>query len=111
MRVAIPLFQGRVSPYFGASDEVIIAEMRGGSWKEEVYSLKAQTPMELAWELLGFGVEVVVCGGIQNYCKEWLIQKGIKLVDNQKGAIKPLLRRLLGEENPRKGGGHHGKRL
>ena len=111
MRVAIPLFQGRVSPYFGSSDEVFIAEMQDGSWEEKVYPLKAQTPMELAWELLGFGVEVIVCGGIQNYCKEWLIQKGIKLVDNQRGAIRPLLRGLLGKGNPRKRGGRHGKRL
>ncbi|MFH0788317.1 MAG: NifB/NifX family molybdenum-iron cluster-binding protein [Pseudomonadota bacterium] len=109
MRVAIPLFQGRVSPYFGSSDEVFIAEIQGGSWEEEVYPLKAQTPMELAWELLGFGAEVVICGGIQNYCKKWLLQKGIRIVENQKGEIKTLIRSLLEKRNLKKRGGQHGK--
>lgn len=101
MKIAIPLFQGRVSPYFGSSGEVLIGDLQGSFYQDGVYKLKAQTPMELAQGLLGLEVEMVVCGGIQKYWKEWLIQKGMKVLENQRGSARTIIRGLVGKGKPK----------
>jgi len=42
-------------------------------------------------------VEKVVCGGINWFQKEWLIQKGISVEDNKRGTAKDIIERLLTE--------------
>jgi hypothetical protein len=76
-----------------------------------IYHIKGQTPLELAREILGLEVEMVICGGIQKYWKDWLIQKGIKVLDNQSGAARTVIQGFLAKSNPLKlkRGGRHGK--
>jgi len=105
MKIAIPLFQERVSPHFGSSCEVLIVETKGVSYQEGIYKLQGQTPMKLAQGLLGLEVEMIICGGIQKYWREWLIQKGMKVLDNQSGSARTIVKDLIKKGNPKKQGG------
>lgn len=52
--------------------------------------------MEIARSLVALGVEELVCGGIQSHYKDWLIGKGITVVDNQRGEAREIVRTCLG---------------
>ncbi len=99
MKIAIPLFKERVSPHFGSSSRLLLVETNGGKISQEAkWEVGAGSPVEMARRLVDLGVEKLICGGIQSYCKEWLIKKGLIVVDNQKGAAEEIIRNLLQSE-------------
>jgi predicted Fe-Mo cluster-binding NifX family protein len=51
--------------------------------------------MEIARSLVALGVNKLICGGIQSHYKDWLISKGITVVDNQRGVAKEIVCQLL----------------
>jgi len=58
--------------------------------------MPGEGPMEIARHLADLGVEELICGGIQNDHKEWLMRKGVTVVDNQRGVAKEIVRTRLG---------------
>jgi len=96
MKIAVPLFKDRISPHFGASSTVLLVETNGTTvCREATWEVKGEGPMEMARRLADLGVEEIVCGGIQHRYKEWLIRKGIKVVDNQRGVAEEIVQDLL----------------
>jgi len=96
MKIAIPLFRNRVSPYFGSSSKVLLIEMESSTrYKEDILEIKGEGPMEIARRLVGLGVDRVICGGIEHYYKDWLIKKGVQVVDNQRGLARKIARNLF----------------
>jgi predicted Fe-Mo cluster-binding NifX family protein len=96
MKIAIPLFRNRVSPYFGSSSKLLLIEMESSNhYKEDILEIKEKGPMEIARRLLSLGVDRVICGGIERYYKDWLIKKGIQVVDNQRGLARKIARNLF----------------
>lgn len=51
--------------------------------------------MDISRRLTDLGVEKLICGGIQNQNKAWLMGKGILVVDNQKGVAREIVRTHL----------------
>jgi len=96
MKIAVPLFKDRVSPHFGASSTFLLLETNGTAiCREATWDMPGESPMEMARRLADLGVEKLICGGIQNHHKEWLIRKGITVVDNQRGVAKKIVQNLL----------------
>lgn len=98
MKIAVPLFKDRVSvsPHFGASSTVLLVETNGTTvCREATWEVKGEGPMEMARLLADLGVEQLICGGIQHHHKEWLIRKGIKVMDNQRGLAKEAVQKLF----------------
>jgi hypothetical protein len=60
-----------------------------------VFELKEADPMQQARRLVSLGVEKVVCGGIQRRFKDWLIGKGVAVMDNQRGRAEDLIQALF----------------
>ncbi len=98
MKIAIPLFKDRVSPHFGASSTFLFVEAEGSTIRREAKrDVPGEGPMETARRLADLGVERLICGGIQNHHKDWLIRKGVAVVDNQLGVARDVVRQLLKE--------------
>ena len=98
MKIAIPLFKERVAPFFGASTQILLVDIQGGMVQQEYkWEVGGHGPLEIARCLLDLGIEKMVCGGINRFQKEWLIQKGITVEDNKRGAAKDIIERLLRE--------------
>ena len=95
VRIAVPLFNERIAPHFGASAKVLLVEMQGRSvLRKTERNLGVGGAIDLARHLLNLRVDRLVCGGIQLSCKEWLIQKGVSVQDNQKGGVQELIETL-----------------
>ncbi len=97
MKIAIPLFNERISPHFGSSSKILLMDIEGTKLRYEiVWDLHKKSPMEIARLLVDIGVEEIICGGIQTHYKEWLQSKGMVIVDNQKGIAREVVRNILG---------------
>ncbi len=96
MKIAVPLFGRRISPHFGSSSKVLLLEFQNGDIREKAMrDVGGEGPMEMARRLVDLRVESLICGGIQRPCKEWLITKGVAVMDNQKGEAEEFLRNML----------------
>jgi len=50
--------------------------------------------MEIARRLTALGVDQLICGGIQNRCKNWLANHGVSVVENQRGPAREIIQEL-----------------
>jgi len=92
MKIAIPLFNERISPHFGASGKILLIDIEDETvYREAIWDVGNKSAMAIARLLVELGVEKVICGGIQYYYKEWLISKGIGVMYNQKGLAKDII--------------------
>ncbi len=92
VKIAVPLYKDRVSPHFGASSTFLLMETDGTTIRgETTWTLQGKGPMDIARRLTDLGVEKLICGGIPSHYKDWLIGKGITVVDNQKGRVREVV--------------------
>ena len=92
IKIAVPLFKERVAPYFGASSKILLVEMQGDAVAHEAtWDVGGVGAMEIARRLVDLGVEKLICGGIQNRYKNWLVGRGVTVVENQRGPAWDLV--------------------
>jgi len=102
MKMAIALFGRRISPHFGSSSKVLLLEVQEGVIREKTTrDVGGEGAMEIARRLVNLGVESLICGGIQRSCKDWLIGKGVAVLDNQKGEAESFLKPPFSTKNNR----------
>jgi predicted Fe-Mo cluster-binding NifX family protein len=96
MKIAIPLFKERVAPHFGSSSEILLVEIHSGSvYQEARWDVGSQSPLDMARRLVDLGIEKIICGGINRFEKEWLIEKEVSVEDNRKGEARDIVKKLL----------------
>jgi len=96
MKIAVPLFKDRVSPYFGVSSEILVVEMKDGRITYRgVIDTGTRGPWPIARRLVLLGANKLVCGGIQLVHKQWLTRNGIRVVDNQKGLAEEFVTEMI----------------
>jgi predicted Fe-Mo cluster-binding NifX family protein len=117
-KIAVPLFEDRVSPHFGTSRTMLLATVDHGAIQNEaIWEVGGNGPMEMARHLVSLGIQFLICGGIHRPCKDWLTRNGITVIENQKGKAKEVIRKWLQDRpsvvdpGPRNGKGEEsGKR-
>lgn len=94
-KIAVPLFKERVAPYFGASSKILLVEMQGNAITHEAtWDVGGEGAMEIARRLVDLGVEKLICGGIQNRYKNWLIGRGVTVLENQRGPAREIIEKF-----------------
>ena len=98
IKVAVPLFNNRVSPHFGASPKVLLVMIDHGVIQSEAtWDVGGDSPMEIARRLVSLGIQYVICGGIHRAYKDWLTRNGITVMENQRGGAREVIKKLLNE--------------
>jgi predicted Fe-Mo cluster-binding NifX family protein len=94
MKVLITLYESDVAPRFDMATEVLIATLGpDGSVVEEKNIVLPQASAEILCQLiLGEGVDVVVCGGIEDEYYQYLTWKKIKVFDSVIASRQQVLR-------------------
>lgn len=99
MKIAVPLFGDRVSPHFGASTEILLVETQDAQVTvKSTIQIEAGSPGQMARHLAAFGVNTIICGGIQQAHKLWLTDNGIRVLDNQKGLAEELVSDIIASD-------------
>ena len=83
MKVAIPIFENRISPRFDFSPEMWVIEVEGGKVvKQEKFSTTNLNLAQRLEQITSNGVDKVICGGIDGLSRDQLGSRGIDVVQD-----------------------------
>jgi len=92
MRVAIPLWQGRVSPVFDEASRILLVDISG---KQEQHrqeeSLRTRNPFERAQMLPKLGVDLLICGMISQAQQTALVSAGVRIIPHICGPMEEVI--------------------
>jgi predicted Fe-Mo cluster-binding NifX family protein len=92
MKVAIPHWQGRVSPVFDVAANVLVVEIRDGLERSrENVALDAEDPQPRATRLAQTGAELLICGAISWPLEMALSAAGIDVIPHTCGEVEQVL--------------------
>lgn len=92
MRIAVPEWEGRISPVFDVATRLFVAtaeegEVCGGA----AFDLAGQGVHARARQVMDFGVDVVICGAISRPLEQVLVNAGIDVVPQTCGSVQEVL--------------------
>lgn len=92
MRIAIPEWQGRVSPVFDVAGILLLVNLEDGREisREEVRMSRADVASRIA-DLNRLGVDVLVCGAISAALEARLTASGVRIIGFICGAVEEVL--------------------
>ncbi|MDD5556992.1 MAG: NifB/NifX family molybdenum-iron cluster-binding protein [bacterium] len=101
MRVAIPVWNGRISPVFDAARNVVIADVEGG---RRVLTSEARLPEGIPQmrvrSMAAIGAEVLICGGISRELAAMLQYSGIRVIPGMSGEVGEILDAFISGKIP-----------
>jgi predicted Fe-Mo cluster-binding NifX family protein len=92
MKVAIPYWQGRVSPVFDVAGNVLLADLDAG--KEQArreVALDTSEPQARASQLAGLGTNVLICGAISWPLEMAVSAAGVEVIAQTCGEVEEVL--------------------
>ena len=96
MRIAIPLWQGRISPVFDEASRILIFDI---SKKQEQShpqgALISQDPFERAQLFAKLKVDLLICGMISKAQQAAIISAGVRIIPHICGSIEDVLAAFL----------------
>lgn len=96
MRIAIPQWQGRISPVLDTATQLLVAEPQpDGRIRREQHALKASDTLGRASELVRLGVEVVLCGAVSATLASVLASAGVRVLAFLCGPVDEILQAWL----------------
>ena len=96
MKVAIPMFNSRVSPRFDFAAKILITTIESGKISErQEYALTNLHQIRRSSLLCELRVKVLICGGISSFCHRLIIDNGIRVIPMIQGEIEEVLNRFI----------------
>ena len=96
MKVAIPVWQGRVSPVFDTAGKLIVIDVEDGEERVRDEEILGQSgPLARAAEVAGLNVDVLLCGAISRPLENALAASGIQLISRICGEVEEVLTAFL----------------
>jgi len=92
MKVAIPTWQGRVSPVLDVAGRFLLVDLDAGrEVVREETSLAPVGPLERARQLHQMGAETVVCGAVSRPLEVALDAVGVRVIPQMCGQVEDVL--------------------
>jgi len=92
MRVAIPIWERRVSPVFDTAGRILIADVEGNKVSSRfIIPFPESFPPRRAIFLETWGVEILICGGISAYLARMVSAQRIKVMAGNRGDVDQIL--------------------
>jgi predicted Fe-Mo cluster-binding NifX family protein len=92
MRIAIPIWQGRISPVFDVAGQLLLIELADGrEVAREVQLVDEITAEEHGRKLAEIGVETLICAGISQSLEASLADRGIRVIARICGNVEEVL--------------------
>ena len=96
MKVAIPLFENRVSPHFFTAPVLLLVQIKGRTVCSTLkIIIENLSPPKRKAKLLALGPDTLLCGGIDGETRRWFERQGVRVMDNQMGDAMEILDRHL----------------
>lgn len=92
MKVAIPMFNSRVSPRFDFASKLLVATIDSGKVLDrKEFPLANLNPIRRSSLLIEQGVNVLICGGISDFSVRLLMGNGIEVIPMVIGEVEEVL--------------------
>jgi predicted Fe-Mo cluster-binding NifX family protein len=96
MRIAIPTWNGRVSPVFDTASRLVVVEVAAeGEHSRFETDISEHYPPSKAMRLNGLGVDTLICGAISQPLAYMITNAGITLVPWISGWVDEVLQAFL----------------
>ncbi|MFO7973852.1 MAG: NifB/NifX family molybdenum-iron cluster-binding protein [Candidatus Hydrogenedentota bacterium] len=96
MKVAIPEWQGRVSPVFDVAAQLLIAQVENGQVNEQyTIGLNTRDLHARARQVAELGIDVLICGAISWPLELALVNAGVEVVPQTCGDVQHVLATFL----------------
>ncbi len=96
MRVAIPFWQGRVSPVLDAAGRCLLVDLeRGLEIGRRDVVLAGNSPLQRAREFSRMGIDVLICGALSRPMAMALHASNIRVCPNTCGEVNEVLAALV----------------
>lgn len=96
MRIAIPSWQGRVSPVFDTAGKVLVVDVENGrELQREDWPLTKTDVLARAGEFLKLGADTLVCGAISAPLEAALVSSGVRVFGFVCGPVEEILAAFL----------------
>jgi predicted Fe-Mo cluster-binding NifX family protein len=95
-RIAIPTWNGRVSPVFDTASRLVVVEAGpGGPYKRFEADMGDEFLPSKVLRLTGLGVDTLICGAISRPVASMVTTAGIKLIPWISGQVEEVLQAFL----------------
>ena len=96
MKIAIPLWQGRISPVFDEASRLLVVDISDGrvTCRQEE-SILSRNPFERAQALPKLGVDLLICGMISQTQQAALDAIGIRIIPHICGPMEDVIQAYL----------------
>jgi predicted Fe-Mo cluster-binding NifX family protein len=96
MRIAIPLFLNRVSPRCDFAEEVMIVTVEQGNVTDrKILSVGHLTLSQRLDQLKRYGVERIICGGLDDFSLSLMKSRGFEVMNNVVGEAEGVLESFM----------------
>lgn len=90
MRLAVPIWQGRVSPLLDVARRLVVVDVIGGEAAfTKLYPLGGPNRERIVSEL---GIDVLICGAVSRELEEKLVASGVEVVAEIRGKFEEVVR-------------------
>ena len=92
MKIAIPVWEGRISPLFDVAKKLLVVEIEDGQEESRrVVSMEEEWPPFRVSRLANLGVEALICGGISRPLADLFHASEIAVISQIKGEPDQIL--------------------
>jgi len=96
MRIAIPHWQGRISPVFDVARNFLLIDVESGrELRREEKQLRQTNTIPRISEFLTFGAKVLICGAIFAPIEARLVESGVRVIGFACGTVEDVLAAYL----------------
>ena len=95
MTIAIPNFQGRVSPVFDVAARLVLVRAKNGISERVEVTLADTEPLALARRVVDLRVDVLICGAISQPLQAALLHAGVRVLPEICGPIEEVIRAFI----------------
>jgi predicted Fe-Mo cluster-binding NifX family protein len=91
-RIAMPIFQARISPVLDACNDVMLVDIdEGQAVRRRTVSLEKMTQPERAETLARWGVTHIICAGVSDLLSHYIESRGIQIISGIAGGPEPIV--------------------
>ena len=96
MKVAIPLWQGRVSPVFDVASNILLVDIANRrEWSRKKIYLTENNPFKRAQLLCKLETELLICGMLSHLQKTALDSAGIRVIPHICGQVEDVISEFI----------------
>ncbi len=96
MKVAIAVFDGRISPVFDAARRLMLVDIENGREVRRTEQVVEEAELgPRAWRVAEFGADVLICGAISRPLETMLLSAGVEVIPQACGQVEDVLRAFM----------------